>query len=55
MPFDPALLVAHDHFAVAGERNRLDVDAGLLAHLANDCIDKRLADLNGAARAGSKG
>ena len=54
MAFDPAFLVAHDRFAVPCERNRLDVERGFLAHLANDRIGKLLADLNGAARQGVK-
>ena len=45
---------AHDRFAVSCQRNRLDIDLGFLAHLANNCINKRFADLNGAAGQGVK-
>ena len=54
MAFDPALPVAHDRFAMAGERNRLDVERGFLAHLANNRIGKLLASFNHAAGQGVK-
>ena len=47
-------LVAHDRFAVSGERNRLDVERGFLAHFANNRVGKRLADFDGAAGQGVK-
>jgi hypothetical protein len=50
MTLDPAVLVAHDRFAVPGERYRLDIERRLLTHLANNCIGETFADLNGAAR-----
>lgn len=54
MAFDPAFLVTHDRFAVPRERNRLDVERGFLAHLADNRVGKLLADLDGAARQGVK-
>ena len=36
MPFDPAGGIARDRLAIAGERHRLDVEAGFLADLADD-------------------
>ena len=54
MALDPAFVVAHDRFAVPGERNRLDVKRGFFAHLANNRIGKLFSDLNDAARQGSK-
>jgi len=35
MPFDAAAGVAHDGVAIAGERQRLDVEAGSLTDLAD--------------------
>ena len=54
MAFNPAFLVTHDRFAVPRERNRLDVERGFLAHLANNRVGKLLADLNSAAGQGVK-
>ena len=50
MPPDPAVVVALDVLAIAGERDRLDRDAGLLRHLAHDRLVQRLAGLDHAAR-----
>ena len=44
------LRVARDHLALAGERERLDLKRGLLAHLALDRLGKRLAGFDHAAR-----
>ncbi len=49
MTFDPAFFVTHDRFAMPCERNRLDVERGFLAHLANKCIGKLLASFNTTA------
>jgi len=50
MPFDTPLFVAHDHFPVAGKRDRLDVKGRLFANLADDGIGERFAGFDGAAR-----
>ena len=50
MPLDAPSRVARDHLAVAGERDRLDRKRGLLAHLAHDRLDQRLAGFHHAAR-----
>ena len=49
MAFDPAFFVTHNRFAVPRERNRLDIERGFLAHLANNRIGKLLASFNTAA------
>ena len=46
---DAILGVPHDHFAVAGQRHRLDCKLGLFAHLADDRFNERLAGLDTAA------
>ena len=43
VPPDPAVLVAFHVLAVAGERDRLDHDAGLFHHLAHDRAMQRFA------------
>ena len=50
MPFEPPWRVAHDHLAVAGERDRLDGERGLFAHFADDRLEQRLAGFDDAAR-----
>src|SRR6185437_10865538 len=50
MPFDAALRVAHDHVALAGEPDRLDLELRLLTHLAHHGVMQGLAKLHGAAR-----
>src|SRR5262245_19227922 len=49
MPLDPAVRVAHDGFAKAGERDRLDRHPGLLAHLAHHRFLERLSHLDYAS------
>ena len=50
MPRDLAGCIAGDELAVAGERDRLDRDAGLLRDLAHDRLMQGLACLDHAAR-----
>jgi hypothetical protein len=44
----------HDGLAKAGEGNRLDRQAGLLAHLAHDGLREGLADFDHSARQGEE-
>src|SRR5262249_45431704 len=54
MPFHPALRIADDGFAKAGEGNRLDCQPRLLAHLARHGLRERLADLDHASGQGEQ-
>src|SRR5262249_7272139 len=54
MPFHPALRIADDGFAKADERNRLDCQPRLLAHLARHGLRERLADLDHASGQGEQ-
>jgi hypothetical protein len=49
MPFQAALRIAHDGFAKAGERHRLDRHAGFLANLACHGFRQGLAGLDHAS------
>src|SRR6516165_1653678 len=54
MPLDPALRIADDGFAKAGERNRFDCQPRLLVHLARHGLRERLADLDHASGQGEQ-
>src|ERR1700716_1678216 len=47
---DLVVAVARDHLAMAGEPERLDVERGLLAYLADDRLVQGFARLDAAAR-----
>ena len=49
MALDPAGVIAHDRLPVAGEDDRLDGKAGLLANLADDRLLQSLAEFDDAA------
>src|SRR5260370_9027545 len=49
MPFDFSAGIAHDHLPIAGELERFDVEAGLLADLADHGCFERLSELDSAA------
>ena len=50
MPLDMPVLVASNNLPVASERQRFDTEAGFLEHLAYYRLNKRLAELDHAAR-----
>src|SRR6185437_10080120 len=52
MAFDPVLRVACDYFAVARERNRLDIECGFLAHFTRHRLHEGFAGFDGAAGEG---
>jgi len=50
MPFDPAIAIPRDGFAIAGERHRLDRKRGLFTDFAHHRLHQRFANLDTAAR-----
>src|SRR5207247_8426192 len=54
MPLGASLAVTRDYFAVAGERERFDREAGLLPDLAHERLVQGFTRFHAAARQGEK-